>query len=143
MSDISNEIRYQWYASYHPERDSFVIERAGWDEEHPVTEYRFRFLIDPYTGGKLGGIDKIWRQSGSTWSDFYCFKSYRSKKAFEEDVVRIMRDARHLSYAKNKDLFMCVLDLIKARAVRARREYASIKDYIGLFDIGPVDAYSW
>jgi hypothetical protein len=133
----------QWYATYNAERDSFVVEEAGWEANSPVIEYRFVYLIDPNTKRKLGGIDKIWIENGHRGKDFYAFKSYRSKKAFEEDIARIMEEAKGLAQVNNRDYFLCILDLVKARAVRAGREYATIKYYDELFDIGPTDAYRW
>lgn len=132
-----------WYATYNEERDSFVVEEAGWEADSPVIEYRFVYLIDPNTKRKLGGIDKIWIENGYKGKDFYAFKTYRSKRAFEEDVARMMIEAHQLAQVKNRNYFLCILDLVKARAVRARREYPYIKDYDELFDIGPIDAYRW
>jgi hypothetical protein len=133
----------QWYATYNPERDSFIVEDAGWEGEHPVIEYRLMFYLSPRSGRKFGVIDKIWMEGGHLWNEIYIFKPYRSKKACEEDLIRIMEEAKELARSKNRDYFMCILDRVKVRAVRAGLEYASIKYYDELFDIGPIDAYRW
>ena len=135
--------RKKWYAIYDEERDSFVVQAAGWKNDDPMIEYRLIFHIDTRTQRKLGAIDKIWYEGAYRCNDIYDFRTYPSKKAFEVDRDRMMTQARELAHLKQRDYFLCILDLVKARAVRAGREYASIKDYDELFDIGPEDAYRW
>ncbi len=141
MSDLSDTT--QWYATYNEERGSFVVEAAGWEEGCPNIEYRFRYFIDPCTGHRLGAIDKRWLSNGYLSNDLYTFKGYRGPKEFEADVQRMMTEARQLAQTKQRDFFLCMLDLVKKRAVKDRREYAYILDYDTLFDIGPEDAYRW
>lgn len=135
--------RKKWYAIYDEERDSFVVQAAGWKNDDPMIEYRLIFHIDPGTRRKLGAIDKIWYEGDYRCSDIYDFRTYPSKKAFEADRDRMLTEARELARLKQRDYFLFILDLVKARAVRAGREYPYIKDYDELFDIGPEDAYRW
>ncbi len=131
------------YATYHQDRDSFVVEDAGWEDDCPVIEYRFVYFIDPNTCRKLGGIDKRYLEYGYLVNDIYVFKTYRSKPKFQADIKMMMANALQRSQATGRDYFLCVLDLVKLRAVRSKREYPYILDYDELFDIGPLDAYHW
>lgn len=132
-----------WYATYNEDRDSFVVEAAGWQNGCPNIEYRFINFIVPNVGHKLGAIDKRWLSNGHLCSDIYTFKTYRSEKDFKADLKHRMIAARQLAQANRRDCFLCLLDLVKARAVKEGREYASILDRDGLFDIGLEDAYLW
>src|SRR5690606_32997022 len=114
-----------WYATYSEERDSFVVEAAGWENGCPNIEYGFIYFIDPLVRRRLGAIDKRWLSNGHLCSDIYTFKTYRSEKDFKADLDRMMTEARQVSQANRRDYFLCLLDMVKARAVKEGREYAS------------------
>lgn len=137
--------RDYWRALYNEERNSFVVEQAGWLDGEPQIEYRFSYFTDAEDEdiARLGGLDKRWlNDDGFGEGEFFAFGRYPDAASFDADVAQILDEAKKRSHEANLDYFLAVTDIVKERAVEAELEDDSIFEYDGLFELGDEDAYS-
>lgn len=134
-----------WRATYDAERDSWVVEDAGFVEGEPVLEYRFSFLEDDEVGENVGGIEKWWIDDGDTLAtgEFHVFGEYVDEAEFKLDVQCILAEAKQHAEEENLDAFLAVIDIVKNRIYEMDEDDESILFGEGLFEDGIEDAYSW
>ena len=137
--------RSYWRASYNEERDSFVVEQAGWIDGEPLIEYRFTYFSTDEDNeiARTGGLDKWWlNEDGSAEGEVFSFGKYTDQATFDADVERILHEAEKRAKGDNLDFFLAVIDIVKERAVEAELGDDTLFNFEGLYAVGSEDAYS-
>ena len=137
--------RHYWRAVFDEQRNSFVVEQAGWVDDEPQIEYRFTYFSDVEDPeiACLGGIDKWWlNEDGFAEGEFFTFGKYPDQVAFDAEIEHILQEAETVAHNDNLDFFLAIINIVKERAVEAELEDDSLFDFAGLFELGSEDAYS-
>ena len=136
--------RNYWRASYDEERDSFVVEQAGWIDGEPLIEYCFTYFSTDEDDeiARTGGLDKWWlNDDSSAEGEVFTFGKYTDQVTFDADVERILHQAEKRAQDDNLDFFLAVIDIVKERAVEAELGDDTLFNFEGLYALGSEDAY--
>lgn len=130
-------------ASYDDERDAFVSDEATWVDGGPSLEYTFDLLDFEDNGVLEGALEKTWHDPEQGWlGEARVFGEFEDAETFRAEVDAIRAEAESRAEAENVDTLLCVIDILKERAVEAGLEDEWILEVEGWFEEGPEDAYS-
>ncbi len=129
--------RYLLRAYFDFARDAFVVDELRRPNGEPYVEYRLTMLEGE------GGLEKFWwNERGEPSSEFFAFDTYGDLTTFKADCAALSHHAREKAQRENLDVFLALIDLVKARAVARGWADESLLKYEGLFENGPQDAYT-
>lgn len=130
-------------APYDDERDSFVSDTAKWVDGGPSLEYRFTLLGVDDEGALEGALEKTWYDPDEGWlGEARVFGEFADRDAFKAQAAAIRAEAEARAEDENIDTLLCVIDILKERAVEAGLEDEWIFEVEGWFEEGPEDAYT-
>jgi len=128
--------RYLLRAHFDFARGAFVVDELRRPNGEPYVEYRLTMLENE------GGLEKFWwNERGEPSSEFFAFDTYSDSAVFKADCAALSHDAREKAQHENLDVFLALIDLVKARAVARGLADESLLSYEGLFENGTQDAY--
>ena len=131
-----------WYrrAIYNEERQAYIVRHPDGSE----VNYSFESLEpeDDELHPKLA-ICKEWEdEDNGTMGEMWAFMTLDKPEPFQKVVDDLLANARETAVEENVDEFLCIIDVVKRRAIDAQLDDESIEDVEGLFLIGPADAYT-
>lgn len=130
-------------ASYDDERQSFVSDEATWVDGGPSLEYTFTLLDMDEENTLEGALEKTWYEPDEGWlGEARVFGEFADAETFKIEVAAIRAEAEERAEEDNVDTLLCVIDVLKERAVDAGLEEEWILEVEGWFEEGPEDAYS-
>lgn len=124
-------------AIYYPQRQSFVVDDAGWlNVDTPNIEYRFR-----YDSG-AGMLTKMWVDDEETCAvEDYVFGHFDDQTTFDHMVQVICQSAHEISESESLDYFTAVIEEVKEYS-EAHGIVAASPSNQSLFWNGLEDAYT-
>ena len=131
-----------WYrrAVYHEERQAYIVQHGDGSE---VLYHFVRLEPEESELHPNLAICKEWEDTDNgPVGELYAFMALEEPERFQNVVDGLLANAREAAVEENVDEFLCVIDIVKRRAIDAQLDDEFIEEVEGLFETGPADAYT-